>query len=81
MDHFEQLGFAIMVIFGAIIITSLMAVGIAWNDKPAFLFALGAATSVWTSSFAVVFDRPRIFGAFLIISIVLIGLSITAIVS
>lgn len=81
MDHFEQLGFAIMVIFGAIVISGLIAVGVAWTDKAAFLYALSAAGTVWASSFAVVFDRPRIFGLLLVITIVLIGLSVTAIVT
>lgn len=81
MDHFEKLGFAIMVVFGAIIISGLMAVGVAWGDKPAFLYALSAAVVVWVSSFAVVFDRPRIFGLLLVLSVVLIAASITAIVS
>lgn len=81
MDHFEQLGFAIMVIFGAIIIAALLAVGISWDDKPAFLYALGAAVVVWGSSFAVVFDRPRIFGLMLAGAILCVGLSIGAIVT
>ncbi|AZN72072.1 hypothetical protein D5400_13020 [Georhizobium profundi] len=81
MDHFEQLGFAIMVIFGAIVICGLMAFGIASQDKPAFMYALGSAVVVWGSSFAVVFDRPRIFGSLLFCSIVLIALSIVAIVT
>jgi hypothetical protein len=81
MDHFEKFGFAIMVVFGAIIIGGLMAYGIAWEDKPAFLYSLAAAVAVWGSSFAVVFDRPRIFGGLLVIAIVLITLSVTAIVS
>jgi hypothetical protein len=81
MDHFEKLGFAIMVVFGAIIIAGLMAVGIAWQDKAAFIYGLSAAAAVWLSSFAVVFDRPRIFGSLLVVSIIMIGLSISAIVS
>ena len=81
MDHFEKLGFAIMVVFGAIVIVGLIGVGIAWNDKPAFLYALSAASAVWVSSFAVVFDRPRIFGLMLIVAMVLVGLSVTAIVT
>ena len=35
-----------MVAFGAIIIGGLMAVGIAWQDKAAFLYALSAAVAV-----------------------------------
>lgn len=81
MDHFEKLGFAIMVVFGAIVIVGLMAYGIAWEDKPSFLYSLSAAVAVWGSSFAVVFDRPRIFGGFLLIAIVLVGLSVTSIVT
>ena len=81
MDHFEQLGFAIMVIFGAIVIAGLMAFGIGWEDKPAFLYVLAAAVVVWGSSFAVVFDRPRIFGGLLVTSIVLVALSIASIVT
>lgn len=81
MDHFEKLGFAIMVVFGAIIIVGLLAFGIGWEDKPAFLYALSAAVAVWVSSFAVVFDRPRIFGLMLVVAIVFVGLSVTAIVT
>jgi hypothetical protein len=80
LDYFEKLGFAIMVIFGVVVIAGLMAVGIAWQNKPAFLFALASAVTVWFSSFAVAFDQPRTFIVLVGIAVALVAGSITTIV-
>ena len=81
MDSVEKFALSIMLLFGALIIGGLMAIGIAWNDKPAFLYALGSAVVVWGSSFAVLFGKPTIYGAVLVVAILLIAASIGAIVT
>lgn len=81
MDSVEKFALSIMLLFGALIVGGLMAVGIAWNDKPAFLYALAAAIVIWGSAFAVLFSKPPIYGALLIIAGLLVAASITAIVT
>ncbi len=65
MDNFEKYALALMVVFGALIIGGLMAVHIAWEHKAGFLYALGAAVVVWAAGFAVLFDKPRLYGLLL----------------
>jgi len=81
MDSVEKFALSIMLLFGALIVGGLMAVGIAWGDKPAFLYALAAAIVVWASAFAVLFGRPPIYGALLVVAGLLVAASITAIVT
>lgn len=81
MDSVEKFALSIMLIFGALIVGGLMAVGIAWNDKAAFLYALSGAIVVWGSSFAVLFGKPTIYGALLVVAGLLIAASVTSIVT
>ncbi len=81
MDSVEKFALSIMLLFGALIVGGLMAVGIAWSDKAAFLYALSAAIVIWASAFAVLFGKPPIYGALLFIAAVLIAASITSIVT
>lgn len=80
MDKYENFALTALVTFGALIIGSLMAIGIAWHDKPTFLFALGAAVVVWASGFAIIFEKPGLYGAMLVLTVLLVAASITALV-
>jgi len=77
-EHFAVM---LMMIFGALILGGLMAVGIAWHDKPTFLFALFGTVSAWAAAFPVMFDRPRIYGILLVVCILCTAASITTFVS
>ncbi|UUP19550.1 hypothetical protein [Nitratireductor thuwali] len=68
-EKYDAYAAAIIVTFGAMIIGGLMAAGIAFNVRDAFLFALGAATAAWLAGYAMFFDRARTF-------LVLTGLSV-----
>ncbi|MGH6859618.1 MAG: hypothetical protein ACRECY_05135 [Phyllobacterium sp.] len=80
MDKFENYALALMVVFGALIIGGLMAVHIAWLHKAGFIFALSAAAVVWAAGFAVLFDKPRIYGLLLLLATALIVASIVILV-
>ncbi|MCO4316602.1 hypothetical protein M8997_005355 [Phyllobacterium sp. 21LDTY02-6] len=80
MDKFENYALALMVVFGALVIGGLMAIHIAWMHKAGFLFALGSAVVVWGAGFAVLFDKPRLYGLLLLCAILLIAASITVLV-
>lgn len=81
MDDYEKYATGLMIVFGALIIGGLMAVNIVAHDKPGFLFALGAAVVAWFSAFAVIFDKPRLYGVMIAAAIALVGASITAYVT
>ncbi|RCS21539.1 hypothetical protein DUT91_05205 [Phyllobacterium salinisoli] len=81
MDDYERYATGLLIVFGALIIGGLMAVNITVADKPGFLFALGAAIVAWFSAFAVLFDRPRIYGIMIAIAIAFVGASIGAYVT
>ncbi|WP_265518823.1 hypothetical protein [Nitratireductor luteus] len=70
-EKYDAYAAAIIVTFGAIIIGGLMAAGIAFDKRDAFLFALGAATAAWLAGYAMFFDRARTF-------VTLTGLSIAS---
>ncbi|MEK1854620.1 MAG: hypothetical protein AAAC48_22850 [Phyllobacterium sp.] len=80
MDNFEKYALALMVVFGALIIGGLMAVHIAWAHKAGFLYALGAAIVVWAAGFAVLFDKPRLYGLLLLVATSLITASVVVLV-
>jgi hypothetical protein len=80
MDNFEKYALALMVVFGALIIGGLMAVHIAWGHKAGFLYALGAAVIVWGAGFAVLFDKPRLYGLLLLVATALITASVVVLV-
>ncbi|GAB1580686.1 MULTISPECIES: hypothetical protein [Phyllobacteriaceae] len=81
MDDYERYATGLLIVFGALIIGGLMAVNITVGDKPGFLFALGAAIVAWFSAFAVLFDRPRLYGIMIALAIALVGASIGAYVT
>ncbi|PRD43338.1 hypothetical protein C5748_11530 [Phyllobacterium phragmitis] len=81
MDDYERYATGLLIVFGALIIGGLMAVNITVADKPGFLFALGAAIVAWFSAFAVLFDRPRLYGIMIATAIALVGASIGAYVT
>lgn len=81
MDDYEKYATGLMIVFGALIIGGLMAVNIVHGDKPGFLFALGAGVVAWFSAFAVLFDKPRVYGVMIALSIGLVAASIGAYVT
>ncbi len=60
-ENYDAFAVAISTIFGAVIIGGLMAAAIAFGERDAFFFALGAATAAWIAGYAIFFDRPRTF--------------------
>jgi hypothetical protein len=81
MDNYEKYAIAVIITFGALVIAGLMAVTIAWGDKPGFLFALGACVLAWISGHAVLFDKPRIYGLLIVGAAALVGASIFSLVN
>lgn len=81
MDDYERYATGLLIVFGALIVGGLMAASLYYGDKPAFLFALGAAVTAWFSAFAVLFDKPRVYGAMIAIAVGLVAASIGAIVT
>ncbi|WP_274427228.1 hypothetical protein [Chelativorans sp. YIM 93263] len=60
-EQYDTYAVAIIIVFGALVIGGLMAAAMAFGERDAFFFALGAATAAWISGHAVFFDRPRTF--------------------
>ncbi|MFC4624665.1 hypothetical protein ACFO1V_05425 [Daeguia caeni] len=81
MDDYERYATGLMIVFGALIIAGLMAANLIAGDKPGFLFALGAAVVSWFAAFAVLFDKPRVYGGMIVAAIALVAASITAYVT
>lgn len=81
MDDYERYATGLMIVFGAVIIAGLMAANLYHDDKPGFLFALGAGVVAWFSAFAVLFDKPRVYGVMIAIAIGLVAASIGAFVT
>lgn len=81
MDNYERYAIAVIITFGALIIGGMMAVSISWNDKPGFLFALGAAVLAWIAGHAVLFDKPKLYGLLITGSAALVAASITSLVN
>ncbi|TPW29848.1 hypothetical protein [Pararhizobium mangrovi] len=77
-EHFAVM---LMSVFGALILGGLMAAGIAWQDKPTFLFALAGTVCAWSAAFPVMFDKPRIYGVLLAVCVVLIAGSVVAFIN
>lgn len=67
-DNYEKYAVAVIIVFGAVIIGGLLAMSIASSDRSGFFFALGAATAAWIAGHAMFFDRPRIYGALIVIA-------------
>ncbi|ANG95128.1 MULTISPECIES: hypothetical protein [Brucella/Ochrobactrum group] len=81
MDDYERYATGLMIVFGALIVGALMAANLYHGDKPGFLFALGAAVVGWFSAFAVLFDKPRVYGVMIAVAIGLVAASIGAFVT
>jgi hypothetical protein len=67
-DNYEKYAIAVIIVFGAVIIGGLMAANLLYGDRSGFLFALGAATAAWVAGHAMLFDRPRIYGALIVLA-------------
>lgn len=76
MDDYEKFATGLLIIFGALIIGGLMAVHIVNMNRPGFLFALGAGVMGWFSSFAIIFDKPKIYLWTIILAVACVGVSI-----
>jgi len=70
-DNFEAYAVAVIVVFGAVAIGGLMGATIAFGARDGFLFALGAAASAWAAGYAIFFDRPKAYIAFLALSVLM----------
>ena len=80
MNNYEGFAVAVIIAFGALMIGGLMAANIAVGDKDGFLFALAAAGTAWLSGHAVLFDRPRAYGALIAATAALCAVSIVFLV-
>lgn len=69
----ERTAIAVIISFGAVIIGGLMAATLVYGRHDGFLFALGAATAAWLAGHAMLFVMPRIYGALLVLAILLAG--------
>ncbi|HHZ08172.1 MAG TPA: hypothetical protein GX405_05265 [Rhizobiales bacterium] len=67
-DNYEKYAIAVIIVFGAVIIGGLMAANLLYGDRSGFLFALGAATAAWVAGHAMLFDRPRVYGALIVVA-------------
>jgi len=76
MDDYEKFATALLIVFGALIVGGMMALSIVIGSKPCFLFALGAGVLGWFSSFAVLFDKPRVYFWLIVAAIICIAVSI-----
>ncbi len=81
MDDYERYATGLMIVFGALIIGALMTANLIHGDKAGFLFALGAAVVSWFAAFAVLFDKPRVYGVMIACAIGLVAASIGAYVT
>ncbi|QND52918.1 hypothetical protein HB779_14160 [Phyllobacterium sp. 628] len=81
MDRYETFATWIFIAFGVLVLAGLMAFSIASGDMHAFLYAILAACGAFFLGFAVVFNQPKLYGLILVATIVLVGCSITAIVT
>jgi hypothetical protein len=81
MDRYEIFATWIFLAFGVLILAGLMAFSITSGDKTAFLFTLAASCATFFLGAAVVFNQPKLYGLILLVTIVLVGCSITAIVT
>ena len=80
-DNYEKYAVAVIIVFGALMIGGLMAAGLAMDDRPAFLWALGGAFFAWVAGHAVLFDRPRVYGGLIAVAAVFAIASIVALVT
>jgi hypothetical protein len=81
MDNYEHYGVTVIITFGALAIAGLMGAGLALDDKGVFLFAFGAALCGWVSGHAVLFNRPKLYGALVLGAVVLCALSVLQLVT
>ncbi len=77
-EHFAVM---LMVVFGSLVLGALMTIGVAWHDKPTFLFALAATICAWCAAFPVLFDKPRLYGILLVVCVVLTAGSIVSLIN
>jgi len=76
MDDYEKFATGLLIVFGALIIGSLMAMHIATVNKAGFLFALAAAVIGWFSAFAILFDKPRGYFWMIVAAVLCVAMSI-----
>ncbi|WP_173933591.1 hypothetical protein [Chelativorans sp. Marseille-P2723] len=70
-ENYDAFAVAISTIFGAVVIGGLMAAALAFGERDAFFFSLGAATAAWLSGYAIFFDKPRTFMALVAVAVLM----------
>jgi hypothetical protein len=71
----------VIIVFGALMIGGLMAAGIARDNEPAFLWALGSSFFAWIAGHTVLFDKPRLYGALIVASAIFAIASLISLVT
>lgn len=67
-DNFDKAAIAVIIIFGAVIVSGLMAANLVVGDRDGFLFALGAAFAAWIAGHMMLFDLPRTYAVLVAVS-------------
>lgn len=80
-DNYEKYAIAVIIVFGAVVVSGLMAASIGFGHRSGFLFALGSATAGWIAGHAMLFDRPRIYGVLIAVATLMAIASTVALVS
>ena len=76
---FEAYAVAIILLFGAVIVSALVAGSLVYNDRTGFFTAVGAYMAAWLGGHALLLDRPRIFAVFEVLALALSVASVVAI--
>jgi hypothetical protein len=76
MENYERYAGAITVVFSALIIGGLMAANISVGNKVGFIFALLAAVSAWLCAPAVLFYKPGLYRALILVAVLFVIASI-----
>lgn len=76
MENYERYAGALTVVFGAVVICSLVAANIASGNKPGFLCALAAAICAWAAAPAVLFLKPALYRGLTVCAVLFVAASI-----
>lgn len=67
-DNFDKAAIAVIIAFGVLILSGLMAANLVAGDRDGFLFALGAAFAAWIAGHMMLFDLPRTYAVLVAVS-------------
>lgn len=70
-SDFDRSAINVIVVFGALTIGGLMAAALAFSARDAFLFALGSSAAAWLAGYAMILNRPKIFGVLVAIAVLM----------